>query len=34
MKVNVMLFLIVDKQQIDDATRQHLTHLLGKEVAI
>ena len=27
-------YIKVDKQQIDDATRQHLTHLLGKEVAI
>lgn len=27
-------YIKVDKQQIDDAARQHLTHLLGKEVAI
>lgn len=27
-------FVKVDKQKIDDTTRQHLTHLLGKEVAI
>ncbi|SPL68883.1 MFS transporter [Acinetobacter stercoris] len=27
-------YIKVDKQQIDDAGRQHLTHLLGKEVAI
>lgn len=27
-------FVKVDKQQIDDTARQHLTHLLGKEVAI
>ena len=27
-------YVKVDKQQIDDAARQHLTHLLGKEVAI
>ena len=27
-------YLKVDKQQIVDAARQHLTHLLGKEVAI
>ena len=27
-------YVKVDKQQINDAARQHLTHLLGKEVAI
>ncbi|WP_338561103.1 MFS transporter [Acinetobacter sp. KS-LM10] len=27
-------FVKVDKQKIDDTARQHLTHLLGKEVAI
>ncbi len=27
-------YIKVDKQQIDDAARQQLTHLLGKEVAI
>ena len=27
-------YVKVDKQQIDDATRQDLTQLLGKEVAI
>ena len=27
-------YIKVDKQQIDDAARQHLTHLLGEEVAI
>ena len=27
-------YVKVDKLQIDDATRQHLTHLLGKEVVI
>lgn len=27
-------YIKVDKQQLDDAGRQHLTHLLGKEVAI
>ncbi|UBX52282.1 MULTISPECIES: MFS transporter [Acinetobacter] len=27
-------YIKVDKQQIDDASRQQLTHLLGKEVAI
>ena len=27
-------YIKVDKQQIDDAGRQHLTHLFGKEVAI
>ncbi len=27
-------FVKVDKQQLDDTARQHLTHLLGKEVAI
>ncbi len=27
-------YVKVDKQQIDDASRQQLTHLLGKEVAI
>ncbi|NHB56824.1 MFS transporter [Acinetobacter sp. 194] len=27
-------YVKVDKQQIDDAARQHLSHLLGKEVAI
>ena len=27
-------YVKVDKQHIDDAARQHLTHLLGKEVAI
>ncbi|OTG84989.1 MFS transporter [Acinetobacter sp. ANC 4648] len=27
-------YVKVDKQQIDDVARQHLTHLLGKEVAI
>ena len=27
-------YIKVDKQQIDDAARQDLTHLLGKEVAI
>lgn len=27
-------YIKVDKQLIDDAARQHLTHLLGKEVAI
>ena len=29
-----VVYIKVDKQQIDDAGRQHLTHLLGKEVAI
>ena len=29
-----VVYVKVDKQQIDDAARQHLTHLLGKEVAI
>ena len=27
-------YVKVDKQLLDDAARQHLTHLLGKEVAI
>ena len=27
-------YVKVDKQQIDESARQHLTHLLGKEVAI
>ena len=27
-------YVKVDKQQIDDAARQQLTHLFGKEVAI
>ena len=27
-------FVKVDKQQVDDVSRQQLTHLLGKEVAI
>ena len=27
-------YVKVEKQLIDDAARQHLTHLLGKEVAI
>ena len=27
-------YIKVDKQHLDDAARQDLTHLLGKEVAI
>src|SRR5690606_5666045 len=27
-------YVKVDKQQMDESARQHLTHLLGKEVAI
>ena len=34
MSEHQVAYLKVDKQQIDDAARQHLTHLLGKEVAI
>ncbi|SEL53446.1 MULTISPECIES: MFS transporter [unclassified Acinetobacter] len=29
-----VVYVKVDKQQLDDTARQHLTHLLGKEVAI
>ena len=34
MSEHQVAYLKVDKQQVDDAARQHLTHLLGKEVAI